>query len=165
MRYINRKILTAAALALCLTVSAGFTIAYFTDYEAAQGSAAISLGDQTNIHEELEGSNKHITVQNTGDTPVLVRVGIFGDSNVMKEPVDKDGKWKHVGDYWYYTEILEPGDGAPSETSELYVEVEQKDYDFDIIVAHESAQVIYDNDESRIVRPAEDWEYIPGQDQ
>ena len=162
----TRKLLLIAALVLSITATAGLTMAYFSDYEAAQGDAELRLGGTTELLEEIVDNNKHIQIENTGETYMLVRVRVIGDENYLTVQ-DEAGAWTQSGDYWYYNEVLAPG----GVTSELFAEVKAKgaagtlpEDDFDIIVVHESAQAVYDNDESRLVAPTDDWAVLPEND-
>ena len=81
----KRKLVITLSLILCLTASVGFTLAYFTDYENAKGGAVVKLSGQTEVEEEFDGNNKQVTIKNTGDTDMVVRLKVFGDEKHMKE--------------------------------------------------------------------------------
>lgn len=130
-------------------------LAYFTDRQHADGSAAVQMTWETTPHEEMDGNNKHITIENTGETPVIVRVRIFAADFAA---VDPGADWIAGADGWYYyNKILPPGTAdTPSLTSDLYVEVSAQseggqdtsklpDYDFNIIVVHESVRTVYED--------------------
>ena len=87
---INKKaILLAISFALVLSLSVGTAFAYFSDYATAKGGAAITLGGKTDINEDVNGKIKTISIENTGETDVVVRVKIFGQTDI-----------KEVGDGW-----------------------------------------------------------------
>lgn len=136
------------------------SLAYFTAYDEAEGNGTVDLVWSTKITEELpENRDKKITISNTGETPVIVRVQVF--SGEFAETYSyEDGEWIPKEDgWWYYSKILEPGE----DTSELYVEVKLDsvpDYDFNIVVVHESSRVFYVNGTNTLETP-EGWTYVP----
>ena len=150
------RLVIALSLILCLTASVGFTLAYFTDYENAKGGAVIKLSGQTEVKEEFDGNNKKVTIKNTGDTDMVVRVRVFGDENHMTvnkaDDPDYSSDWiKGSDDFWYYKKVLPAGDSAPM----LKVTVEGKidpgdPIDFEITVVHESQRVTYVGDKVAI---------------
>lgn len=145
----NKRLTLLAAFLLCLTVTVGITAAYFTDYESGKGGASIALSGQTGLKEDMEGNNKVISIVNTGETDMIVRVMIFGDENRMTV---KPGEGWIKGDdgAYYYSRILKAGkDGGEGDsTPEIIAEVTAKEgeepEDFDILVVHESSRVVYD---------------------
>lgn len=160
MKRRNKKLLLLFALALMVVFAAAqipATLSYFTDTDQAVGHGKVDLSWQTKLHEEIRDNNKHITVENTGDTDAVVRVAVYAGDFVKVS--DGDGNWKHEGDWWYYKKILAPGET----TTELLAEVtaeDAPDYDFNVVVVHESFRAVYeDNDTLRI--PA-GWDYAPG---
>lgn len=145
MKKSKRMILMIMALLLVVAVSLTATAAYFTDQEEAVGGLPILLGEQTEIEEELDGLNKHIKIENKGETDVVVRVRIIGDTDRRMKVTPEDG-WVKKGDFYYYTKVLTPG----QKTSEIFAEVTypkgEENRAFDIIVVHESSQVYMDGD-------------------
>lgn len=146
---VRKKVLAiVAALILCIaTVS--FAAAYFTDYENARGGAVIDLAGQTLINEEMDQNNKMVTITNTGETDMIVRVHVFSDDG--RTDVTNSEDWIKGEDGWYYYRYILAGgkDGADGEsTSELYVTVNTDDPnaapDFDVLVVHESSMAVYD---------------------
>ena len=143
MKILNRKRILLFAAVLALTFAAVHipgSLAYFTDHESAKGQADVKLSWSTHLDEQVKDNNKHVVVENTGDTDAMVRVAVFaGDFATVK---DEDGKWQKRDGWYYYKEILKPGE----KTSELFVEVkveEASQADFNIMVVHESARVVY----------------------
>ena len=81
--------------------------AYFTTYASAKGGYEIQAGTETEIHEEIDGLNKHIRIENTGGADCFVRVKVFygGDLEVVYS--DAENNWQEgEGGYWYYQPIL-----------------------------------------------------------
>ena len=156
----NKKFALICAVVLTLMVSSGVTLAYFSDYETALGEAKINLSDRTEIHEEVTDKEKKISIKNTGTeefADVVVRVAIYGPDE-MKVTLG-DG-WTENGGYYYYDQILKPGD----ESSQITANIEDipKTIDLselEIIVVHESAPVTYDS-QGNVQKP-EGWDYIP----
>ncbi|MBQ9060341.1 MAG: hypothetical protein IJ128_04275 [Firmicutes bacterium] len=154
---------TAALLAvlLCLSVSIGGAVAYFSDYEEAAGAAVLTLGGKTELKEGVDGAKKTISVQNTGKTNMIVRVGIFGASSDGYMKVTCPDDWENIGDFYYYKKVLLP----EASTSEIVVDVntewqgEKPDYNFDVTVVHEASQAVYDNDDTDLVTP-DGWDDI-----
>ena len=152
MKKINKQILTIFALVLCLSVSVGASLAYFSDYEEASGGASLRLGGKTELREGEDESEKDIVVENTGETNMIVRVAIIGDGveYFAKDPEFNSSDWAADTDengvlWYYYKKVLEPG----SQTSDIKAKMEfswdgdEPDYNFDITVVHESAQEVY----------------------
>ena len=143
---INKKaILLAISFALVLSLSVGTAFAYFSDYATAKGGAAITLGGKTDINEDVNGKIKTISIENTGETDVVVRVKIFGQTDIKEVG---DG-WSLESDgFWYYDKVLKPT-GSDKTTTNIVAEVVapagQVD-NYDVVVVHESAQVTYGTD-------------------
>lgn len=148
----KRKLVIALSLILCLTASVGFTMAYFTDYENAKGGAVVNLSGQTEVEEEFKDNNKIVTIKNTGETDMVVRVKVLGDEKHMtvnkSNDSDYNPDWVEGTDgFWYYKKVLPAG----AEASKFKVTVEGKidpgdPIDFEITVVHESQRVTYDGD-------------------
>ena len=128
------------ALALCVAASMAVTVAYFTDYEQAQGSVELNLGAQTEITENVNGTNKTVQVRNTGQTDVYTRVRVFAPGD-LNPAIHGDG-WSNAADgYWYYDQVLAAG--ASTSTLAIDIDVpEGLDADtFNVIVVQEAVQV------------------------
>lgn len=141
----KKTIIMALSLILVMVLSTGFASAYFTDYEAAKGGAVLKLSGQTKVEEVVKDNNKTITISNTGETDMIVRVQVIGDQNRMTV-VPGDG-WIKDGDWYYYTRILTPKDtnGARSTSIEAKITGNEGD-NFDIIVVQEGSRTLYDGD-------------------
>lgn len=151
----SRKLITICAVLISLIASTTAAYAYFTDYEEALGGAQIKLEGQTEIHETPEDDQKTISIENTGETDVVVRVAVFGDFIDWDNTTYSDDDWMKDGDWWYYKKILKPGET----TSEIVVKIDtdaakEAEHDFDIVVVHESARVTYDGTaDNKVVKP------------
>ena len=153
---INKKtILLAISFALVLSLSVGMAFAYFSDHTAAKGGASITLGGNTDIHEVVEDNSKTISIENTGETDVVVRVGIYGPSTMTVTDVEGSG-WEYDEDtgFWYYDQVLTPQSSTSEITATVKAPKDQVE-DFDVVVVHESAQVTYD--ENGKIKVPEGW--------
>lgn len=144
----KRKLVIALSLILCLTASVGFTLAYFTDYENAKGGAVVKLSGQTEVKEEFDGNNKKVTIKNTGDTDMVVRLRVFGDENHMTVNSTGNTDWLEGTDgFWYYKKVLPAGAEASMFKVDVSGKIDPGDpIDFEITVVHESQRVTYDGD-------------------
>ena len=150
--------LLACLMAVAIAVTTiRTTLAYFSDREVASGKATVYLTSEVRIKETIEDDNKHVVIENTGKTDVIVRVRVFANGDYINI-TDKDGKWQQDGDWYYYKEVLPVGES----TSELFVEVVKENtpgYQFNIIVVVENERVQYDG--GKIVPESSDWSYVP----
>ena len=160
MKTVNKKLsLLVIAMVLVLSLTVGLTLAYFSDYTEAKGGAKLALGNKTEITEDVTKDSKTVYVTNTGETNVVVRVMIVGPTGMK---VTAEGKWEPHGDYYYYNEILKPGDTTKgtlfANTKDYPVGIDLGD-EYQIVVVHESAQPTYDGNNN--VEKPEGWDYIP----
>ncbi len=159
MKNRKMKLIIAAVLLVALAAPAA-VLAYFTDYEEAQGGAVLKLEGETTIHEDADSEKKVIAIKNVGETDVIVRVAVYG--NYVKHPLtyEESSDWIEDGDWIYYKRILAPGETTSSITA--FVDTEAAvaaGHDFDIVVVHESHRVSYDGtEENKVVLP-EGWSY------
>ena len=144
----KRKLVIALSLILCLTASVGFTLAYFTDYENAKGGAVVNLSGQTEVEEEFKDNNKIVTIKNTGETDMVVRLRVFGDENHMTVNSTGNTDWLEGTDgFWYYKKVLPAGAEASMFKVDVSGKIDPGDpIDFEITVVHESQRVTYDGD-------------------
>ena len=148
----NRKLLTVIIAAiLCMTVSIGIALAYFTDYESARGGAVLNLTGQTEIEEEVKDNQKIVKISNIGKTDMIVRVMVYGDERYLDVPEAENWKKGSDGAY-YYTSILKPGKSTEPELLANIKEHKAGDEStFDVIVVHEANRVMYDDDQKLVV--------------
>jgi len=139
----RRTILLVVAIALVLSMTVGLTLAYFSDSTAAEGGIPVTLGGQTTIVEKQPTDNsKYIQILNTGDTDVVVRVSVFGPTEIT---YDGEGWTEGNSGYWYYDSILHPEELSDPITATWKVPEDLGD-DYNVVVIQESDQVVYDND-------------------
>ncbi|MBQ3322179.1 MAG: hypothetical protein IJH05_04980 [Firmicutes bacterium] len=167
----KRKILLVIAAVLVLSLSVGFASAYFSDHEAAQGAATIKLGGQTDIEEKWDDGIKDVSILNTGETEMVVRVIFYGpdsENAKMSVHVPENSKyWVKHGDYYYYKAVLQPKKQTPF--GELTAEVIFKEgteadlgENYDIVVMQEAAQATYEyvDGKNKVAIP-DGWDWIP----
>lgn len=147
------KRLGAAALAvsLCAAVGVGTTFAYYTDATSAVGSLPYRAGTFTpssDIQESLEGTNKTISVVNTGGAPILVRMKVlYAQSNATVTVGSVGAGWHRGDDGWFYYDqpLWNQGDA----TTALVAAVEPLTGDnvmseFNVTVIQQCAPVVWD---------------------
>jgi hypothetical protein len=146
----SKKLLIAVAtLALIGAASVGPAMAYFTDSHIVTGQQPVNLGDsQITPHEEMDdtGFEKTVVVENNGKYDVYVRVKAYSGSTVTVKVDDEntDAKWKHVGKYYEYTDVVKAGGKTepivftvtPPANSELQ-------NDFNVIIYEEATRAEY----------------------
>jgi len=167
MKKINKTILMLFALVLSLSVTVGATVAYFSDYEQASGGATLQLGGKTELSEGDDSNFKDIVIENTGETDMIVRVGIYGpdefyDSDNPKNLVTMKGDWMKGNDgMYYYGKVLKgkPDEQTPGENTgvgnlvaglEFSWQGDPPDYYFEVTVVHEGSQAIYDGTKLKV---------------
>ena len=158
---LNKKILAAFACLLCLLVSVGMTVAYFSDYEDASGGATMHLQGRTELGEGSDHANKNIVIKNTGDMNMIVRVSITGSEKYMTISHENGDEtaWAKINGFYYYKKVLKPGEQTPQIDALLKAEWkgQEPEYDFQVIVNHESAPAVYNGE--NLVTP-EGWDDI-----
>lgn len=164
MKAVKRnKILLVVALTLVLSLTVGLTLAYFSDYTEAKGGKTVTLGGRTEIHEVPHENFKDITIENTGETDVMVRVAVYGPGEI-KYPEEVEG-WTDGGDgYWYYDYVLPPDAGKDTTTTLTASWTVPKDQagDYNVVITQESEMVVY-NSTGSIMTPETDpaWKIVP----
>lgn len=159
MKRKTNLIIICMMLFLLAIVPVSRTLAYFTDDASYSGGGALSLAWETELKEEVKENDKTVTIKNTGDTDVIVRVRIFGNEEYLTIK-NESGQWKDGGDgWWYYDGILKPDAVTEALVADVKASADLPEHEFNIIVIHESERVIYDNG-STLVKP-EGWAYVP----
>lgn len=132
------------------------SMAYFTTYASAKGSYELQTGTETEIHEEIDGLNKHIRIENTGNGDCFVRVKVFVGSVNDISYAPENGSWNEgEEEYWYYGKVLSPGEISEGLTASIEVPegVENMWDSFNVIVIQECTPVLYRADGT----PYADW--------
>ena len=78
----RRTILLVVAIALVLSMTVGLAMAYFSDSTEAEGGLTVTLGGETKIDEDQYDDHKDIRIENIGDTDVVVRVAVYGPTEI-----------------------------------------------------------------------------------
>lgn len=153
----NRKkfILTALCLVLVLGMMVAPTLAYFTDYATAEGAVAVELGYKTTITEDVpDNAHKVLHIKNEGPEACWVRAKAVAGSDVT---LSYEGTgWTKDGEWYVYDSILEGGNTASDLT--VTIELPKEGYEGDqknVVVLHESAKVVYDEEGNPVTPP--DW--------
>ena len=144
------------AAGLAATLALGSVVlpaaAYLTGNALATGTAPVApLALSTTLNETVDEDSpvKHVTITaDTDSAPVWVRVMVL-QGETFGATIGGDG-WTQDGDWWYYDSPLQPGETA----NELTVSVDNipggakalADESFNVIVIHECAPVLYDED-------------------
>ena len=140
-------------LAALLTV---ILYAYFTAVTSATGEKAITLGYSAETDEDFDGEDKAITMKNTGDTDVMVRVillgvqpregvdiSIAGSGWVKTEATDDYEVWNYVAD------ALHPNETTPALKVDLTQKIDPDNslthINFDIQVVGQCSPAVYDD--------------------
>ncbi len=163
MKYKKYLLIAAAALLMIGAAAVSPAMAYFTDTHTASGMVTLSLGD-SNVKpdESFDGMNKLITVTNTGDYAVFVRVkAIYGSNCTVTLDAASSSGWSEGGDgYYYYALPLagKTGDASVGESSsQLKLIVAAKEDttadSFNVIILEEATRVRYDSNGNAIA----DW--------
>lgn len=147
--------LAALSLVLVLSASVSSAWAYFTTNASARGGYRLRLGNVTEITEEFDSWTKHVTVTNDAASgPVYIRVRAFAGSEYALI-YDGAGWTPGTDGYYYYDEIVAPGEGTGvldiriTGVPEGITEAEE----FNVAVVYESTPVQYDENGD----PYADW--------
>lgn len=159
MKALSRnKLIALIAAIMVISSSVGAALAYFSSYDQGAGEAKLVLGGTSEVTEEFKDNNKIITLKNTGETNIVVRVAIYGPDGTAVTPVTP-ADWEQIGDYWYYKHILAPGASASKINATINnIPVNEDIENFDIIVAHESAMAVTSG--GKVSKPS-GWQAIP----
>lgn len=160
MRIKSKKaIIVLVAIVLTISVSAGFTLAYFSDYTKAEGDAVLHLTGQTELTEIPRADEKKITITNKSKEPVdmVTRVRVLGPNEFG--PYEAQGEHPHwvqgQDGWWYYDQVLKKGESTESLTIKWTIPTNTAIENYDVGVLHESAVARYQEDGS--IEYPEDW--------
>ena len=152
--------LLCAGLALMMAwgIQGKSSMAYFTTYASAKGGYELRAGIETEIHEEIDGLNKHIRIENTSDGECFVRVKVFAGSVTEISYTCENGNWQEGEEgYWYWGNALAPGKISGELTASIQIPegMENMADSFDVIVIQECTPVLYRPDGT----PYADWNW------
>lgn len=140
---INKKkiIIIAASLLLLGAVGVKPAMAYFT--ATHESSGVVNFGHmEITPHEKIDGFTKSITIENTGEQPVYVRVQFFaGSTHKLTTTLTSSSKWsKNEDGFYYYSQQLAAGKTTETLAVKVDPEGETADY-FNVIVVSEATGV------------------------
>lgn len=148
----------AVGLASVLAVSALATTAwgYFTDQVRASGERELSFGYDYDTKETIEGTDKVVSIQNTGPTEVAARVLVFGagaDDALGRTVIEPGAGWaeqpSEQGTCYSYARVLAPGESTTELRVSLSWVVEGIEAEpFEVTVIGQASPVAYDEDGS-----------------
>lgn len=115
----KRILAVVLSLMLLIIIGVGATLAYFASASGPVINTFQAGSVGAKIHEKISSNTKtSITVENTGDSPVYVRVRLIsywkkGSDIAPKSSAlsvsENANKWKKIGEYYYYTAPLAGG--------------------------------------------------------
>lgn len=159
-------IIAAVAVGLILTAGVGSTLAYFSTYAESEGGIMINFNRKEEIHEDVDGMMKHITIYSEeGSQPVFVRARAFVGSDYLPYYSIGGEGWTDGGDGWfYYSEALKGGETTSVLNAGLS-DVPEKEFkggdQINIAVVYESTLAIYKyNDGTGSYEAYADWSQI-----
>lgn len=170
----KRNILVAAfALSLVAAVSIKPAFAYFTDTVTASKRVQVAVGaDVPDTNDSVDGMVKTISISNTGDYDLYIRVKAIYSSNYLAAINSaSSAKWSLSDDgYYYYSDIVKAkttADGADviDSTEDLKLDISLAngatvtDKDFNVIIVQEATKVLYDE----AGNPYADWNFVIGE--
>ena len=157
----KRSTIMMAALAVCMTVTAGvgLTSSYFTTYaEAKGGTSVVMKPTSTTPDESFSDWQKHVVITNDADTaPVYIRVKAFtGDAYEL----NYSGNWTPTADgYYVYNSIVEAGQAT--EALDITIGNIPDDAavgtEFNVSVIYEATPVQYDENGNAVEPVNADW--------
>ena len=161
MRTLGRKHITLIiAVAMVLFVSVSATLAYFSDYDTAQGEKTLVLSGQTTIEETPKDDSKDIKITNVSkdDVDMVVRVRVIGPVKIDFNPGTGWVQKQQDDEWWYYNKVLAKGESTSNLFAGWKIPENSDLENFDVVVVHESAIATYDG--NKVAKPA-GWDYIP----
>ena len=147
------KILTIAALLSIVIAGIGSAGAYFSTYVEAKGMKQIHLGDTTTFKEEINGTQKILTVTNSSESPqaVWVRAKGFAPSASDAELSYSGDNWKLVNGYYQYGAPVLPGNSTdPALTISIEGDWPEAEIgkDFNVVVIYETTPAVQDGEDN-----------------
>lgn len=147
-KYGRLAVMSAAALGMTAALTIEGATAYFTTYVSAGGSQVVSLGAETEIHEEVSNMTKHISIENASATnDCFVRVKVFCGNELAINYTQADGgsNWyRGEDDYWYYRPILAAGATTTVLDAQIVLPEGFDKDNFNVVVIQECTPVVYD---------------------
>lgn len=149
-------------IVLTISFSTAVSLAYFSDYVKARGSAALHLTGKTEITETPGTNSKTIIINNRSDFPVdmITRVQVIGPDEFAPYSIKGEPEnWEKGSDgWWYYTKVLEQGASTDPLTIEWAVPSGTEIKNYDVAVVHESMAAVYGEDGTVQIPADSGWE-------
>ena len=161
-KMVKRAVLPVLAAVLVLSAAAGASSGYFTTYVTAQGGHTLELHDvYVTPHEHVDGSVKHITVENTGEIECWVRARAIAPTGVE---ITYSGEGWTLGDdgWFYYGAVLQPGESTPELVAAITMPKSDElnpipeGTELNVVVITECAKVLYDDNGA----PYANWDLL-----
>lgn len=155
----TRWLYLVAAIAIILSAYAVKpAVAYFTDSTTAEGMIELRIGDTVpEIEEEVKEMTKKITVKNTGDYDIFVRVKAIYPTQTCNISFTSTAGWTEGNDgYYYYNSPVAVGESTPA-TSPLTLKITRtvaEEGRFNVIIIQEATKVLY----NEAGEPMADWD-------
>ena len=146
----KNKLLVASILVLLMIVSVPSVLAYFSTYTSAKGTKLVSMKNETEMIETVEGNIKTVQIKASEDSsPVLVRVKAFSPDFVTLEPSLGQG-WKAETDgFYYYQDAISAGQTTSKisfKVNTVTPETTKPGDEFHVVIIYESRlQALGDN--------------------
>ena len=143
-----------AVIALCLILTASAvdgTSAYFTTHTGAAGGKIVTVNAGGGIIEEIEGTDKLVQVENTGNIPCFARVKVMCGEHIARILSFSGENWAtgvSADGYLYYDGEIPAGGISPTlkitvDTGSIPEEFSEED--FNIVVVSEIVPAFYDD--------------------
>ncbi len=149
-------LLAGIAALLVAGATATASLAYFTTFAEAEGAREVGLQPGTELREDVNGLEKTIKIENTGEVDCYVRVkALAGDGTTLTYTGDSWTKKANEDGYWYYDAVLPVGET----TAALTISIKAPDggeldiSSFNVVVVQECTPVLYDDEG----KPHADW--------
>lgn len=150
---IRTAVLSCLALVLVISVHIAPSLSYFTTYVTAQGGYPIRLRMVDTDMTETFVSEKEITIKNTGEQDCYVRVRVLAGALIDLNVYGDGWSALQADGYYYYSEILKPGETASLLHAGITRKEGLKDQDYNVVVVEECTPVQYDANG----QPYADW--------
>lgn len=170
-RYAALFVCALAAVACVRTGTAG---AYFTAYTTAAGGYDVVAKEvKMKPEEDVDGLKKTILIENTGEVECWARLKVF-NGDAFDITYTHGEEWTQGEDgYWYYSEILQPGEKTASTVVASIAfkeEIDRDEFmsDCNVVVVTECTPVLYDATGKPYARwdllANEEWKVDVGED-
>lgn len=151
----NKKTLIIIFTIIILTILSGAVYAYFASQIESNGDFSVSL-DNANVRitkNQILNGKLNVELENSGKEEQYARIKIVAPEFIKLTSTSTYWKLEDDG-YWYYSNMLEPGEKSSVLQLDINVKGTQN-RDFKIVTNVESTNVWYDGNG----RPYANWEF------